>query len=144
MPCVLWLTLTHSDIASEVSSYHLMGCMNFFFAKSLPKQWLSAASWQMVHVCTVHTWLLRSYTVVNYLSSPNEIQEFQPGFRSGPLSCWNAFVWFTAWAKWCRGKKKKSDANLTFALAVCLDQYLPENLDKKNGFAIFCLCDGEL
>lgn len=40
-------------------------------------------------------------------------------------------------------EKKKISANLTFALAVCLDQYLTENLDKKNSFAIFCLRDGE-
>lgn len=40
-------------------------------------------------------------------------------------------------------EKKKIGVNLTFALAVCLDQYLTENLDKKNSFAIFCLCEGE-
>lgn len=39
--------------------------------------------------------------------------------------------------------EKKIGANLTFALAVCLDQYLTENLGKKNSFAIFCLCGGE-
>lgn len=40
--------------------------------------------------------------------------------------------------------KKMISANLTFALAVCLDHYLTKNLDKKNGFVIFFLCDGEL
>lgn len=35
---------------------------------------------------------------------------------------------------------EKIGANLTFALAVWL---LIENLDKKNGFAIFRLCDSE-
>lgn len=40
-------------------------------------------------------------------------------------------------------QKKKIGANLTFALAVWLDQYLTGNLDKKNSFAIFCVRDGE-
>lgn len=39
--------------------------------------------------------------------------------------------------------EKKIGPNLTFALAVWLDQYLTENLDKKNSSEIFCLCDGE-
>lgn len=39
--------------------------------------------------------------------------------------------------------EKKIGANLTFALAVWLDQYLTGNLDKKNSFAIFCVRDGE-
>ena len=38
---------------------------------------------------------------------------------------------------------EKIGANLTFALAVWLNQDLIENLDKKNGFAIFCLYNGE-
>lgn len=38
---------------------------------------------------------------------------------------------------------EKIKASLTFALAVWLNQGLIENLDKKNGFAIFFVYDGE-
>jgi len=37
----------------------------------------------------------------------------------------------------------KNRANLTFALAVWLNQDLIENLDKRNHFAIFSRCDSE-